>query len=85
LVQLPPVILPAVMLPPIIVALSPVIFCATVFVPPFSPEGRPVDELEANGIATVIIELLIIGLLVYLAKGFSSGKIMIDKQTRNMK
>jgi hypothetical protein len=58
---------------------------ARVFVPPFSPEGRPVDELETNGIVTVIIELLIIGLLVYLAKGFSREKIIIDKKTRNMK
>src|SRR5215210_4466953 len=36
------------------------------FVPPFSPEGVPVNELEINGILTVIIELLITGLLVYL-------------------
>ena len=38
------------------------------FVPPFSPEGIPVRELEPNGVLTVVIELFIVALLVYLAK-----------------
>ncbi len=36
--------------------------------PPFSPEGTPVRELELNGVLTVVIELLIVGLLVYLTR-----------------
>ena len=39
---------------------------ARLFVPPFSPEGVPVNELEVNGILTIIIELLMAGLLVSL-------------------
>ena len=38
------------------------------FVPPFSPEAIPVNEIEVNGILTVIIEIFIVGLLVYLVK-----------------
>lgn len=38
------------------------------FVPPFSPEGTPVRELELNGVLTVVIELFIVALLAYLAK-----------------
>jgi hypothetical protein len=38
------------------------------FVPPFSPEAIPVNEIEVNGILTVIIEIFIAGLLVYLVK-----------------
>jgi MFS family permease len=53
---------------------------ARLFVPPFSPEGIPVEELEANGIVTVIIELFLIGLLVYLAKGFGKETVIIDRQ-----
>jgi hypothetical protein len=38
------------------------------FVPPFSPEAIPVNEIEVNGILTVVIEIFIVGLLVYLVK-----------------
>jgi hypothetical protein len=38
------------------------------FVPPFSPEGTPVRELEPNGILTVVIELFIVALLVYITR-----------------
>ena len=38
------------------------------FVPPFSPEAIPVNEIEVNGILTVIMEIFIVGLLVYLVK-----------------
>ena len=38
------------------------------FVPPFSPEGTPVRELEPNGVLTVVIELFIVALLVYLTR-----------------
>src|SRR5919112_3472330 len=38
------------------------------FVPPFSPEAIPINEIEANGILTVVMEIFIVGLLVYLVK-----------------
>jgi hypothetical protein len=38
------------------------------FVPPFSPEGVPVHELEPNGILTVVIQLTLIALLVYVMR-----------------
>ncbi len=38
------------------------------FTPPFSPEGSPVNELEPNGIITLIIEILIVILLGYVIK-----------------
>jgi hypothetical protein len=38
------------------------------FIPPFSPEAIPVNEIEANGILTVVMEIFIVGLLVYLVK-----------------
>lgn len=38
------------------------------FVPPFSHEVIPVNEIEVNGILTVVIEIFIVGLLVYLVK-----------------
>ena len=38
------------------------------FVPPFSPEGTPVRELEVNGVLTVVIEMFIVALLVYLTR-----------------
>jgi hypothetical protein len=38
------------------------------FVPPFSPESIPVDEIEVNGILTVVMEIFIAGLLIYLVK-----------------
>jgi hypothetical protein len=38
------------------------------FVPPFSPEAVPVNEIEANGILTVVMEIFLVGLLVYLVK-----------------
>lgn len=36
------------------------------FVPPFSPEAIPVNEIEVDGILTVVMEVCIVGLLVYL-------------------
>jgi hypothetical protein len=41
---------------------------ARLFVPPFSPEGVPVSEFEPNGVITLIIQLLIIGLLIYATR-----------------
>jgi hypothetical protein len=38
------------------------------FVPPFSPDGTPVNELQTNGILTVIIQLILIVTLIYLVK-----------------
>lgn len=35
-------------------------------IPPFSPENAPVNELEPNGIITLIIETLIVVLLCYI-------------------
>jgi hypothetical protein len=53
---------------------------ARLFVPPFSPEPTPVTELEANGIITVIIEILVISLLIYLVKSHSKFKQPIEKK-----
>ena len=36
--------------------------------PPFSPEGVPINELESNGIITLIIEIILIILLAYKLK-----------------
>lgn len=36
--------------------------------PPFSPEGIPINELEPNGIITLIIEILLVILLAYQLK-----------------
>ena len=36
--------------------------------PPFSPEGTPINELEPNGIITLIIEILLVILLAYQLK-----------------
>jgi hypothetical protein len=47
---------------------------ARLFVPPFSPEGVPVNEVEINGVLTVIIELFVTGLLIYLLRA-EKGKI----------
>jgi len=47
---------------------------ARIFVPPFSPEGVPVNELEVNGILAVIIEIFITGLLVYLLQAEKEEK-----------
>ena len=38
------------------------------FIPSFSPEGTPVNELEPNGIITLVIEIIIVILLIYLVK-----------------
>jgi hypothetical protein len=38
------------------------------FTPPFSPGGTPVNELDPNGIITLIIEILIAVLLVYVIR-----------------
>ena len=38
------------------------------FTPPFSPEGTPVNELDPHGIITLIIEILIVVLLVYIIR-----------------
>jgi hypothetical protein len=39
---------------------------ARLFTPPFSPEAAPINELEPNGIITIIIEVLLTVLLAYL-------------------
>ena len=36
--------------------------------PPFSPEGTPINELEPNGIITLIIEIILVILMVYQLK-----------------
>ena len=36
--------------------------------PPFSPEGTPINELEPNGIITLIIEVLLVILMAYQLK-----------------
>jgi len=41
--------------------------------PPFSSEAAPINELEPNGIITIIIEILLVVLLAYLLK--STNKI----------
>jgi len=48
------------------------------FTPPFSPEGTPINELEPNGIISIIIEILIVILLVYIIR-FKEG-VKITKQ-----
>jgi hypothetical protein len=50
------------------VSLAAIFIYVRLFVPPFSPEATPVNEIEANGILTVVIEIFIVGLLVYLVK-----------------
>ena len=39
---------------------------ARLFTPPFSPEAAPINELEPNGIITIITELFLTVLLAYL-------------------
>jgi hypothetical protein len=39
-----------------------------VFTPPFSPEGTPINELESNGVITLVIEIVIVILLTYVMK-----------------
>ena len=46
------------------------------FTRPFSPEGTPVNELDPNGIITIIIEILTVILLVYVIKFKEGIKIM---------
>jgi hypothetical protein len=46
------------------------------FTPPFSPEGAPVNELEPNGIITLIIEILIVILLIYIIRFKEETKII---------
>jgi hypothetical protein len=41
------------------------------FTPPFSTEGAPINELEPNGIITIITEIFLIVLLAYLIKSSS--------------
>lgn len=36
--------------------------------PPFSPEVTPINELEPNGIITLIIEIVLVILMVYQLK-----------------
>lgn len=50
------------------VSLAAIFIYVRLFVPPFSPEATPVNEIEANGILTVVMEIFIVGLLVYLVK-----------------
>ncbi len=38
------------------------------FTPPFSPEGTPINELQPNGIITLIIEIVIVVLLMYIIR-----------------
>ncbi len=38
------------------------------FTPPFSPDGTPINELEPNGIISLVIEILIVIMLSYITK-----------------
>jgi hypothetical protein len=49
------------------------------FTPPFSTEGAPINELEPNGIITIITELVLIVLLACLIKS-SSVKIQRNQK-----
>ena len=42
--------------------------------PPYSPEGVPINELEPNGIMTLIIEVLLVILMAYHLKHKDSAK-----------
>jgi len=44
------------------------------FTPPFSTESAPLNELEPNGIITIIIEILSIVVLAYLIKSYSKSQ-----------
>ena len=55
------------------------------FVPPFSPDGTPVNELQTNGILTVIIQSILVALLVYLLKGNKVKKQTIARRMANPK
>ena len=44
------------------------------FTPPFSTEAAPINELEPNGIITIITELLLVVLLAYLIKSTSKSQ-----------
>jgi hypothetical protein len=44
------------------------------FTPPFSPEAAPINELEPNGIITIIIEIFSIVVLAYLIKSYSKSQ-----------
>jgi hypothetical protein len=50
------------------ILLAAIFVYVRLFVPPFSPEAIPVNEIEFNGIFTVTMKIFIVGLLVYLAK-----------------
>jgi hypothetical protein len=47
---------------------------ARLFTPPFSPEAAPINELEPNGIITVMTQVFLIVLLAYLIKSFSKSQ-----------
>ena len=47
---------------------------ARLFTPPFSTEAAPINELEPNGIITIITEILLIVLLAYLIKSISKSQ-----------
>ena len=47
---------------------------ARLFTPPFSTESAPINELEPNGIITIITEILLIVLLAYLIKSISKSQ-----------
>ena len=44
------------------------------FTPPFSIESAPINELEPNGIITIIIEIISIVVLAYLIKSYSKSQ-----------
>jgi uncharacterized membrane protein HdeD (DUF308 family) len=47
---------------------------ARLFTPPFSSEAAPINELEPNGIITIITEIFLIVLLAYLIKSSSRSQ-----------
>ena len=47
---------------------------ARLITPPFSTEAAPINELEPNGIITIITELLLVVLLAYLIKSTSKSQ-----------
>ena len=47
---------------------------ARLFTPPFSSEAAPINELEPNGILTIITEIFLIVLLAYLIKSSTKSQ-----------
>jgi|SRR4051794_10856101 hypothetical protein len=62
------------------VILALIFIAVRLFTPPFSPEGTPVNELEPNGIITIMIEIIIVVLLACFIKYKEEVKIKKQNQ-----